>query len=74
MVLAIIQLIGQVVTTLYETVLANPNFTWEKANNYNIGLDATVLNNKIDLTIEYFIISATRSLFKKLDPLHHHQE
>lgn len=45
---------GVVATTLYETVLANNNFTWEVANNYNIGLDATILNNHIDLTLEYF--------------------
>jgi TonB-linked SusC/RagA family outer membrane protein len=43
-----------VVNTLRETVLANPNFTWERANNLNIGLDAGLLNNKIDLTLEYF--------------------
>ena len=45
---------GQVVTTLGETVLANPNFTWERANNYNIGLDGTLFNNKVDFTLEYF--------------------
>jgi TonB-linked SusC/RagA family outer membrane protein len=43
-----------VVNTLSETRLANPNFTWERANNLNIGLDAAFLNNKIDLTLEYF--------------------
>jgi TonB-linked SusC/RagA family outer membrane protein len=45
---------SQVQTTLIETVLANPDFTWERANNYNIGLDATILNNKVDVTLEYF--------------------
>ena len=45
---------GQVATTLNEIVLANPDFTWEVANNYNLGLDATVLNNHVDLTLEYF--------------------
>jgi outer membrane receptor protein involved in Fe transport len=34
--------------------LANPDFTWERANNYNVGLDATLFGNKIDLTLEYF--------------------
>lgn len=41
-------------TTLQEVVLANPSFTWERANNFNFGLDATLFNNKIDLTLEYF--------------------
>ncbi len=44
-----------VATTLRETVLANPDFTWEVANNYNVGLDASLFNNKVDLTLEYFI-------------------
>lgn len=43
-----------VVNTLRETVLANPNFTWERANNFNVGLDAAFLNNKFDLILEYF--------------------
>lgn len=43
-----------VVNTLGETVLANPNFTWERANNINIGLDAAFLNNKFDLILEFF--------------------
>nr|HMP32271.1 TonB-dependent receptor [Saprospiraceae bacterium] len=44
---------NEVQTTLNETVLANPNFTWERANNYNIGLDATFFKN-FDLTLEFF--------------------
>ena len=43
MVLDNIRLITQCTNTLYETVLANPDFTWERANNYNLGLDATIL-------------------------------
>ena len=45
---------GQVVNTLRETVLANPSFTWERAKNTNVGLDATLFNGKIDLVFEYF--------------------
>jgi len=45
---------GAVATTLRETVLANPSFTWERAQNYNVGLDATLFNNRLDLTLEYF--------------------
>ena len=45
---------GNIVTTLYETVLANPDFTWERANNYNIGVDATLFGGRFDLTLEYF--------------------
>lgn len=45
---------GQVVTTLNEAILANPSFTWERANNYNIGLDGTILGGMFDFTAEYF--------------------
>ena len=45
---------GIVEKTLYENLLANPNFTWEKANNYNIGLDATLFGGIFDVTLEYF--------------------
>jgi TonB-linked SusC/RagA family outer membrane protein len=54
-----------VATTLYEKVLANPNFTWERANNFNIGLDAVLLKNKIDLTIEYFYNKRDQILIQK---------
>ncbi len=56
---------GKVVTTLQETVLANPNFTWERANNYNIGFDGTFLNNMFDLTLEYFYNKRTSILIQK---------
>jgi len=54
-----------VVNTLVETVLANPDFTWEKANNLNIGLDATFLNNNLDLTLEYFYNKRTDILIQE---------
>jgi TonB-dependent starch-binding outer membrane protein SusC len=56
---------SQVVTTLQETVLANPNFTWEKATNLNIGLDGTLLNNMIDFTFEYFLNKRDQILIQK---------
>ncbi len=43
-----------VATTLYEGLVPNPNFTWERAKNLNFGLDGTFLQGKIDLTLEYF--------------------
>lgn len=52
-------------TTLYEIVMANPNFTWEVANNYNIGLDATLFNNKLDVTLEYFFNRREQILIQK---------
>jgi len=45
---------SSVVQTLIEGTVANPNFTWEVSNNSNIGLEGTVLDNKLDFTVEYF--------------------
>ncbi len=56
---------GNVVTTLGETVLANPNFTWERANNYNLGIDATLLNGKIDVVLEFFYNKRDQILIQK---------
>lgn len=41
-------------TTLNESVLANPSFTWERANNLNIGVDGSLFDGKLDFTLEYF--------------------
>lgn len=45
---------GAVVNTLEEALLANPNFTWERANNFNAGLDAYLFDNAVGLSLEYF--------------------
>lgn len=56
---------GMVETTLRESRLANPSFTWERANNLNFGLDATLFNNRIDLTLEYFYNKRDQILIQK---------
>jgi TonB-dependent starch-binding outer membrane protein SusC len=56
---------NQVVTTLGESVLANPSFTWERANNFNFGIDGTFLNNMFDLTLEYFNNKRDQILIQK---------
>ena len=52
-------------TTLEETLLANPSFTWERATNMNIGLDATLFNNSFDVTLEYFKNKREKILIKE---------
>lgn len=56
---------GAVAKTLMEKLLANPDFTWERANNYNVGLDATLFDNKVDLTLEYFYNKRDHILIQK---------
>ena len=55
---------GRVVETLYETVLPNPNFTWEVARNTNIGLD-TKLFNRLNISLEYFDNQRDRILIQQ---------
>ena len=43
-----------VVTTAFEQNVANPNITWETATSTNIGADFRFLNDKINLSVEYF--------------------
>jgi TonB-linked SusC/RagA family outer membrane protein len=50
---------NQVVQTLHENGVPNANLTWEIANNYNIGLDGALLNNR--LTFEFDVFQNHRS-------------
>jgi len=50
-------------TSVKTGVLANPNVTWEVANTYNLGMDATLFNNAITLTVELFKTKRTNILW-----------
>jgi TonB-linked SusC/RagA family outer membrane protein len=52
-------------TTLRETVLANPSFTWERANNFNVGVDGTIIGGMFDFTLEYFYNKRDQILIQK---------
>lgn len=56
---------GQVATTLQEAVLANPSFTWERANNFNLGLDGIIFDGKMSFTLEYFLNKRDQILIQK---------
>jgi len=55
---------GSVQNTLREVVLANPDFTWERAENLNFGIDATIAGN-IDVSLEYFNNKRTQILIQE---------
>ncbi len=38
-----------------QTMLANPNITWEKANKFNVGLDVALFKNHFQFTGDYYI-------------------
>ncbi len=45
---------GEEEKTLTELRIPNPNVTWEVANQFNIGFDGMLLNNKLSLSADYF--------------------
>ena len=55
---------GNAATTLNETVVPNLNFTWEVANNTDVGLEGQLLNGKIDFEFDYFYNKRTHILWQ----------
>ena len=51
--------------TLSEIRVPNPNFTWEVANNANVGLEASLLNNKITLELDAFLNKRKQILIQR---------
>ncbi len=52
----------------YQTRNGNTNTSWEKDIVTNIGIDATILNNKVDFSIEYYKKAVNGLLFKQPIP------
>jgi TonB-linked SusC/RagA family outer membrane protein len=51
--------------TLYENVLANPDITWEVADQFDIGFSSSFLNNKFTLEADYFYYKRSNILWPK---------
>lgn len=49
--------------TLYESVLANPDITWEVADQFDIGFSSSFLNNKLNLEADYFYYKRSNILW-----------
>jgi TonB-dependent starch-binding outer membrane protein SusC len=56
---------SQGVTTLYETVVPNPNFTWEVTNNSDVGVEGQLLKGKINFEFDYFYNKRNKILWQK---------
>ncbi len=52
-------------STLYEALVPNPNATWETADQRNVGFDATLLNNRLSITADYFQYKRTGILITR---------
>jgi TonB-linked SusC/RagA family outer membrane protein len=49
--------------TVYESVIANPNITWEVANQSDVGFNAGFLGNKLTLEADYFYYKRSNILW-----------
>ena len=56
---------NQVAAAYYENGVPNKNITWEIANNYDLGLEGTVLNSKINFEFDYFQEQAFRDFMEE---------
>lgn len=45
---------GSELAGLREGNFANPNLTWEKSRKFNIGVDASFLNERLSISVDYF--------------------
>lgn len=45
---------NQAVTVAYPRNMPNPDLTWEKARDINIGLDFAILNNRLSATVDWY--------------------
>ncbi|WP_205509694.1 TonB-dependent receptor [Longitalea arenae] len=55
---------GNMVKTLTETGVPNPGYTWEVANNANIGLEGSALNNRLTFELDVFNNIRTKILMQ----------
>jgi len=59
-------ILGNVETkTLFEARIPNTNITWEVATNANIGLEGSILNDKVTFELDYFNNKRTNILWFK---------
>ena len=52
----------------YTQYLTNPDLKWEKSYNTNFGLDATLLKNRIDLSLDYYITNTDGVIYSVSSP------
>lgn len=67
-------ILGQEASLDYRAVYANrqsnPDLKWEISESTNIGLDAGLFDNKIDLTLDYFVKTTKGMILPGLEDLH----
>jgi len=59
--------LGQEKLTSYKfsKIVANLGLGWEKSKSWNFGLDASILNGRVDLTLDYYITNTDDVIWSK---------
>src|SRR5690606_36850550 len=57
-----------VLVGVYNNTLSNHGVRWERTSSFKIGLDAGLVNNPVNTTIEYYDITTTDLLMNRLLP------
>lgn len=50
---------------LFETVVPNPDFTWEVQTSTNVGIEGALLNSKLNFEFDYFVNRRDKALFRQ---------
>ncbi|GGB87579.1 SusC/RagA family TonB-linked outer membrane protein [Dyadobacter sediminis] len=53
---------------VYPNTLANPNLVWERTESINLGMDLSILKNRVDLSMEYYDMTTSNLLMNRLLP------
>src|SRR6185312_2094118 len=57
------------VSIVYPLVLPNPGVQWEQVEQSNIGLDATMFNNRVSVTVDAYIKNTSKMLVPAVVPV-----
>lgn len=52
----------QLATGVAQVAMANPDITWEKSHQIDVGLDLTTLNGRLNITADYYVRKITSML------------
>lgn len=63
--------LGGITTPIFRNspILTNADLSWEKSHNINFGMDATLLKNRIDLALEYYITKTDGVIYGVVAPI-----
>lgn len=56
---------GQVMSYILDEYIGNKELTWEKSYNWNIGIDFSLFNSRIDGSVEYYTTDSKGVLYAK---------